>query len=231
MFPAQATPLAFIAFGFALGLRHAFEPDHLAAVSTLVAGGRRRASAAAFLGALWGLGHTLAILALGGTLLVLRVRLPDRTQALLELAVAGMLVLLGGRGLWRAFRLTRATGGPHAHGGLVHSHGGDPAHFHLGPFALGVRPLLVGLVHGLAGTGALTSLVMAELPTAASALVYLATFGLGSLLGMACVTYGAAAPLIRLSSVRGRAAVMSATGLGSLAFGLYWGAQQAALLR
>ncbi len=229
----QATLLALAGFGLLLGMRHALEPDHLAAVSTLLDGGRRRGSAAAYLGAFWGFGHTLAILGLGGTLLALRVELPLRAQGLLELAVAAMLVWLGGRGLWRAHRLRHRSGAMHAHpGGRLHSHGGGGAeHVHVGPFALGVRPLLVGLVHGLAGTGALTSLVMATLPTVGSAVGYLASFGLGSLLGMAGVTYAASASLASLGATGSRAALMSATGFGSLAYGMYWGAQQLAVLR
>jgi ABC-type nickel/cobalt efflux system permease component RcnA len=225
-------PLALIAFGFLLGMRHALEPDHLAAVATLVTGGRRRVSASAIVGAFWGLGHTLSILLLGGTLLWLRMDLPQRTQAFLELAVAGMLVFLGGNGLVRAYRLNRTRGETHVHGdGPAHSHAGDPTHLHIGPFALGLRPLLIGLVHGLAGTGALTSLVMATLPTVGIAVAYLASFGLGSLLGMGCVTLAVGASLTRFDSARSLVVLMSTTGMASLAFGIYWGNEQLVLLR
>src|SRR5450631_1676012 len=156
---SPATPLAIVLFGFLLGLRHALEPDHLAAVSTLVASGKRPASAAARLGALWGLGHTVAITGFGGALLVLRTELPMRAQSHLELLVAGMLVVLGARGLHSAYRLGTRDGPAHGHGaGASHRHDGDPAHVHLGPFVVGLRPVIVALIHGLAGTGAMVSL-------------------------------------------------------------------------
>jgi hypothetical protein len=226
-----STPLALAFFGLLLGLRHALEPDHLAAISTLVAAGKRPASAAARLGAFWGLGHTLAITGLGGALLLLRTELPIRAQSLLELLVAGMLVALGARGLQRAYRMGGGDGPPHDHGARrSHRHGGDTGHVHLGPFVVGFRPLVIGLIHGLAGTGAMVSLVMATLPTAWSALLMLGSFGLGSLLGMAAVTLVAGASLTRLSSPRATSLVISLTGLGSMTFGIYWGVQQLAHL-
>jgi hypothetical protein len=222
-----STPLALVLFGLLLGLRHALEPDHLAAVSTLVAAGKRPASAAARLGAFWGLGHTLAITAFGGALLLLRTELPIRAQSLLELLVAAMLVVLGARGLHRAYLIGTQDGPVHEHGvGKVHRHGGDAGHVHLGPFVVGLRPILIGLIHGLAGTGAMVSLVMATLPTAPSALLMLASFGAGSLLGMAAVTFLAGASHARITSRSATGLVVSLTGLGSMSFGIYWGAQQ-----
>jgi high-affinity nickel-transport protein len=219
--------LAAIGVGFLLGMRHALEPDHLAAVATLVHGDRRRAASLLALGATWGLGHTLAIAGFGGLLLALRFTLPLAAQRLLELGVASMLLWLGARGLVRGYRLARAAGPLHEHGGALHAHGeGHHAHVHIGPFALGLRPLLIGLIHGLAGTGALTALVLATFQDLPSGLAYLGSFGLGSLLGMALVTFAAGAPLLRLRSSRGQSALLSATGLFSLSFGLYWGLTQ-----
>jgi ABC-type nickel/cobalt efflux system permease component RcnA len=226
-----STPLALLFFGLLLGLRHALEPDHLAAVSTLVATGNRPASSTVRLGASWGLGHALAITGFGGALLVLRTELPVRAQSLLELLVAVMLVVLGARGLHRAYRMRAGDGPPHEHGaGQSHRHGGDTGHVHVGPFVVGFRPLVIGLIHGLAGTGAMVALVMATLPTAWSALLMLGSFGLGSLLGMAAVTFLAGASLTRFRSRRATGLVVSLTGLGSMSFGIYWGVQQLAHL-
>lgn len=228
---ASLTAVALVLVGLVLGMRHALEPDHLAAVSTLLDGGRRRFSAAAFLGAFWGLGHTLAILGFGGVLLWMRIRLPGRAQACLEVAVAAMLAGLGARGLYRAHGLSRSPGNEHRHQGVFHSHGGEGRHVHVGPFAVGFRPLLVGLLHGLAGTGALTSLVLATMPTMTLAIAYLVSFGFGSLLGMTTLTFGAGVALQRMESVAARALLGTVTSLFSLAYGLYWGSQQLSLLR
>lgn len=230
MRPADLTPAALLVFGVLLGMRHAIEPDHLAAVSTLVARGRRRATASAFLGASWGLGHTLAILLLGGSLVLLRVELPGRAQAVLELGVSAMLVLLGARSMWLAGRLTLAHGHTHAPGDEgVHLNPGTPAHWHVGRFALVLRPLSIGLVHGLAGTGAIVSLVMPTLSTQLVALAYLASFGVGSILGMAGLTLAAEASLHRLQSTRALSILVFTTGLLSFGYGLYWGASEVML--
>ncbi|HKU44948.1 MAG TPA: hypothetical protein VJR89_42605 [Polyangiales bacterium] len=187
----------------ALGVRHASEPDHLVAVSTLVAGAPN-ARRAATLGALWGIGHSLALLGVGGALLLLHAQLSERTAALFELAVAGMLLVLGGRSIATAMRLKR-----HAH---VHA----PAHTR--------RPLIVGLVHGLAGSGALTALALASMPSLGSGIVYMLCFGLGSVLGMAGLSGLIGMPLGRLSErLQLRAAALASTGLLSIVVGAAWG--------
>ncbi|MCW5809249.1 MAG: urease accessory protein, partial [Deltaproteobacteria bacterium] len=111
-----------VALGFAIGLRHALEPDHLTAVSTLVVDARG-AQRGALLGALWGVGHTLALLAVGSVLLATSSTLPDRAADMLELAVAAMLVVLGIRSLARAVH--DGERGPvhgHRHGATAHAH-------------------------------------------------------------------------------------------------------------
>src|SRR6266545_5059997 len=148
--------------GLALGMRHALEPDHLAAVSTMVAS-RPRAGAAAWVGACWGFGHSLALLVVGGGLLLLRAELPSWLADLFELGVAFMLIGLGARGVARALRAGRqgaAARAPHSHGGLRHVHAGPAQHLHVGGWTLARGPLVIGLVHGLAGSGALTALVV-----------------------------------------------------------------------
>jgi ABC-type nickel/cobalt efflux system permease component RcnA len=214
-----------------LGARHALEPDHLAAVSTLLAGraGSRRA---ALLGASWGLGHALALLLAAGTLVLARAAMPERLAAMLELGVAGMLVLLGSRNLWLAFRAGRE--GPahgHLHGAVSHAHPGAPEHVHLGAFTLARRPLLVGLVHGLAGSGALAALAASQMPSLAAGLAFVLSFGAGALLGMAALAGAAGIPLARLGTRPGAVRALGVlSGVVSLGLGLHWGAQTARLL-
>jgi hypothetical protein len=189
--------------GVALGMRHALEPDHLAAVSTLVAE-ERSARAGARLGAWWGLGHTAALLAVGLTLALLRAEMPARRAEGFECGVASLLFGLGVRAIDRAVRQA-------SH---VHFLRGTPAK----------RPLLVGVVHGLAGSGALTALALAQLPTASLRLVTIALFGCGSVLGMAVLSGLAGWPLARIGALpRAQRALSLATGSLSAGLGLFWG--------
>lgn len=213
--------------GSLLGMRHALEPDHLAAVSTLVAaqGDERSGYKAALLGVCWGLGHTVSLLAVGAALVVLRAEMPAYASDLFELFVALMLVGLGLRAMYLAAR--QGPAGPsrvHHHGHRVHVHPGAPAHIHIGAWTLARRPLLIGAVHGLAGSGALTALVLATLPTTAARLTYMMVFGLGSTLGMAMLSGVLGWPLARLGAHRRVARAMSlAVGCVSTALGLFWG--------
>ena len=213
--------------GSLLGMRHALEPDHLAAVSTLVAaqGDERSGYRAALLGVCWGLGHTVSLLAVGAALVVLRAEMPAYASDLFELFVALMLVGLGLRAMYLAAR--QGPAGPsrvHHHGHRVHVHPGAPAHIHIGAWTLARRPLLIGAVHGLAGSGALTALVLATLPTTAARLTYMMVFGLGSTLGMAMLSGVLGWPLARLGAHRRVARAMSlAVGCVSTALGLFWG--------
>jgi hypothetical protein len=210
--------------GSLLGMRHALEPDHLAAVSTLVTG-ERNGYKAAFLGVCWGLGHTLSLVAAGTVLVVLRAEMPARVADLFELFVALMLIALGLRAIYLAAR--EGPSGPahlHHHGGTVHVHQGAPAHIHIGTWTLARRPLLVGAVHGLAGSGALTALVLTTLPSTAARLTYMVVFGLGSTLGMAALSGLLGWPLAHAGRHRGLARALSlAVGCVSTGLGLVWG--------
>ena len=210
--------------GSLLGMRHALEPDHLTAVSTLVSEGHgtRRA---AWLGVFWGLGHTFTLMLVGAALILLRVELPAVASDVFELCVAVMLIALGVRAIVVAAKL--GPSGPvhtHAHHGHVHSHRGAPAHVHIGTWTLARRPLLVGAVHGLAGSGAMTALVLTTLPTTAARLAYMVLFGIGSTLGMAALSGLLGWPLARAGGRRGVARAISfAVGGISVALGLFWG--------
>lgn len=209
-------------FGSLLGMRHALEPDHLAAVSTLV-GRERGGLRAALLGACWGLGHTAGLIAVGAVLVILRAEMPPAIADLFELLVAVMLITLGSRAVLQAARQVRPAH-QHLHPFAVHQHSGLPAHVHIGAWTLARRPLLVGVIHGLAGSGALTALVLTTLPSTAARLSYMALFGLGSTLGMAVLSGLLGWPLARLGAHQAVTRGISfAVGTMSVALGLLWG--------
>jgi high-affinity nickel-transport protein len=212
--------------GSLLGMRHALEPDHLAAVTTLVSR-ERNSLRAALLGAWWGIGHTLALLVVGASLVLVRTELPPRVSDAFELAVAAMLIALGLRSIRLAAQ--QGPGGPrhlHRHGLIVHSHAAVPAHLHIGSWTFARRPLLIGAVHGLAGSGALTALVLATLPTTAARLMYVLLFGIGSTFSMAALSGVLGWPLARLGAhhrvARGISLVV---GVMSIGIGIWWGAK------
>src|SRR5262249_48641916 len=150
-------------------------------------------------GAFWGIGHTLALLAVGLILAALRTELPPRLAEAFELVVAAMLIFLGARALWLARRRGgEGDAGHHAHAAVAHSHAGPADHVHVGRATLAVRPLLVGVVHGLAGSGALTALAIARIDGGGARFVYIACFGLGSVVGMSLLTGVLGIPLARL---------------------------------
>ena len=210
-----------ILLGLLVGLRHAFEPDHLTAMATLV-GDTRDARRGALVGAIWGVGHTIALVIVGVVLIIVGDALPTRLAAAFELAVAGVLVVLGIRAISQAWR--EGARGPvheHTHRGHRHHHHGPSAHVHVGRATLAWRPLAVGLVHGLAGSGALTALVFSQLPSTSSRLAYISLFGLGSVGGMAAASAVAGASL---AAVPGHAqrTLLAGAGLLSVVLGVVW---------
>jgi len=156
--------------------------------------------------------------------------LPESTAALFELLVAIMLVVLGVRSLVRAWRVDGPVHGHH-HGDTSHTHAGPDPHVHVGRRMLALRPLVVGLVHGLAGSGAMTALVFAELPTSSARITYIALFGLGSVAGMAIASglAGMSLHAVARTPTRRRAFGV-ATGALSITVGVIWAIPQLALL-
>jgi len=210
--------------GALLGMRHALEPDHLAAVSTLVSD-ERGPLRGAFLGLCWGVGHTLALVVVGVALILLRAEMPPRIADLFEFFVALMLIGLGLRAILRAAR--EGPAGPaalHHHGPVVHKHPGIAPHVHVGHLTLARRPLLVGIVHGLAGSGALTALVLATLPSAAARITDMTLLGVGSTLGMAALSGLLGWPLARIGGqTRTLRTISLVVGCASTALGVFWG--------
>ena len=210
--------------GLLVGLRHAFEPDHLIAVATLVTRARDTRSAIR-LGTSWGVGHTASLLGVGSMLALARQAMPDYVGTGFEALVAVMITAMGVHALLEGWRLgARGPAQSHAHGGATHTHATLGAHIHVGPWAIARRPLIVGVVHGLAGSGALTALAVSSLPSIPAQVGFMLVFGLGSTAGMAAVAGVAGWQLARVVRTRTALAGLSvATGLAAVSFGAVWG--------
>jgi high-affinity nickel-transport protein len=240
--------LAIVLLGFFLGMRHATDPDHVVAVTTIVS--RQRSMLhATLIGAFWGLGHTLTVLAVGAALILFKLTIPPRLGLSMELCVGLMLILLGVLNLTGILRramewitIRRLGSGAHSHflfnRWMVHTHDqdGEPVLMdsfsilgwtpewwkQLGLFHI-MRPVVVGIVHGLAGSAAVALLVLTTISRPSWAFVYLLIFGLGTVAGMMLITAVIAIPFAYsmqyfVSLNRGLAA---ATGFVSVAFGMF----------
>jgi len=244
--------IAILIIGFFLGMRHATDPDHVIAVSTIVSRERSLARAG-LIGAFWGLGHTITIVVVGAAIIVFNLVIPPRIGLTMEFAVGLMLILLGilnlsGISKWLSEKFSPAhphVVGEHAHLHEHHSHvhyhwhshkpldehHGDalpPSKWMSAPFAkLGVfhtlRPLLVGIVHGLAGSAAVALLVLSTIHQPRWGILYLLIFGLGTIAGMMLITLALALPFSYAGTRfnwlnRG---LVTGSGLLSLGFGLF----------
>ncbi len=196
--------LAVSGIGLLLGFRHAFEPDHLAAVSTLAT---RQSSlfAACRLGLAWALGHTASVGVVVGLIMVGGWRLPARFSpgadglvALLLIGLGGSVLLRYARGRWHMHAHTH-EGAPHLH---LHSHAQDASHLHAHAPADARRSLGFGVLHGLAGSAAILLLLVAAAPTRAAQLAYFLAFGVGTAVGMLLVSCTLAG-VVRAASQRG----------------------------
>jgi len=221
------SPFAILGLGFVLGLRHALDVDHLAAVSTIVSQ-RRGLLRSSLVGAVWGLGHTAALLAAGVAVIAFHAEMPPRLGQALELGVAAMLIGLGLNLLWTVRRGGRVHLHSHAHGGHHHVHAHvhavdhAPASEHHHTVRSARRPFLVGLVHGLAGSAALMLAVLATIPSPALAVAYIAVFGVGSIGGMMIMSTLLGLPLAIAAErfARAEVALRAVAGLTSVAVGL-----------
>lgn len=241
---------AIVVLGFFLGVRHATDPDHVIAVTTIVAR-QRSVGYATVIGALWGLGHTLTILVVGAAIIFCDVVIPPRIALTMELSVGVMLILLGVLNLtgalkWRdKFTPSHMDHAGHVHDDEVaelcishHKESGDPMRdeFHsteastrlaralgrFGAYQL-IRPVAVGIVHGLAGSAAVALLVLATIRNPWWAAGYLLVFGVGTIAGMMLITTAIAMPLALTSSRFSRLnrTLVLASGALSACFGLF----------
>ncbi len=187
--------LTFVA-SLLLGMRHATDPDHIVAVTTIVSRERSLWKANG-IGVLWGLGHTLTIFLVGGVIVVFKLAFSARLGLSLELSVAVMLIVLG------VLNLTGVRSKEHA-----------PS---------SVRPFFVGIIHGLAGSAAATLLILPLIEDPRWAVLYLAVFGIGTIIGMATVTLSVAAPAVYAGArvARLQSWLRVSSGAVSLAFGIY----------
>ena len=197
--------LTAVGLGFLLGVRHAFDADHVIAVSTLVT--RHRSPwTASWVGASWGIGHALMILGVGALVIGLRVAVPDRFVAGAELGVGLLLVALGAVNLVAVGR-SRRSGAAVAERPIRRTLASSGA---------------VGLAHGLAGSGALALLATAAMPTPATAIAYLVVFGIGTVFGMVAISVALGAPLAAAGNADAwRTRLTAGAGLASVALGLW----------
>ncbi|MGH9940184.1 MAG: hypothetical protein ACREAM_28415, partial [Blastocatellia bacterium] len=226
---AGAVSIAAVLFGgLIFGLKHALDADHLAAVSTIVSE-RKSLLSSTLIGGLWGIGHTISLLAAGVVVILLRVRISEKLGMAFEFCVALMLIGLGAGALYKLARGGRLHWHEHEHGGHKHFHPhihdkvSEPhprTHHGLG---FSVRPLLIGMVHGMAGSAALMLAVLAEIRQPGVQLAYIAVFGIGSIGGMMAMSSLLALPA-RLTTEKfawTHMAIRALAGCFSLGFGLF----------
>ena len=175
--------------GFVLGLQHAVEADHLAAVSTIVSE-KKSLLTASIVGGFWGLGHTISLFVVGAVVIFLKVQISETVEARLEAIVGGMLILLGLNAIRKLFTANKTHVHKHEHGERehlhIHSHGDETetSHHRFSP-----RSILIGMVHGLAGSAALMLLILPTIPSPWVAMVYILIFGIGSIGGMMVMSF------------------------------------------
>ena len=178
---------ALLLMGLLIGMRHALEADHLAALASLCSR-KQSLNQAIRLGVVWGVGHTLTLLLFGSAVILMGYTLSPQLGAALETAVGCMLVLLGVDLLRRLLRHKKRI--------RARAKGSDDRQPYAGRFPM--RPLLVGLMHGMAGSAALTVLALQTVETPLAGMAYILLFGMGSILGMALVSMALTYPLRRL---------------------------------
>jgi len=234
--------LSIIALGFFLGMRHATDADHVVAVTTIVSR-QRTIRSSALIGILWGLGHTITIFIVGSLIILFGVVIPPRLGLTMELSVGLMLILLGilnlsGMMKWIARNFAGGHGHSHSHERVAgHSHSPaaenrdrdaasslgwmDRTFGRIGLYQM-LRPLVVGVVHGLAGSAAIALLVLTTIRVPALAIAYLLVFGIGTVAGMMLITAAIAVPFTVSGHrfARMNRFLATASGVVSLVFGL-----------
>lgn len=216
---------AILGFGFLLGLRHALDADHLAAISTVLAE-RPSFRASSAVGFWWGIGHTMTLLLVGAVVLAWDIRIPERFELIAESGVGLLLIVLGGTLAWKLYRERwhvhshHHDHGPHVH---LHSHRQQDDHRHRHWMAGSLRPLCIGMAHGLAGSAALMLIVLSSAHELGSGLLSIAVFGVGSIVGMMAIGLTISLPLVYslTSSRRLFVGLQGCAGVASICIGIW----------
>ncbi|QPD04605.1 MAG: hypothetical protein Nkreftii_002379 [Candidatus Nitrospira kreftii] len=217
--------LTLLGVGFLLGLRHALDSDHLAAVSTVLAE-RPSFLASGAVGLWWGIGHTLTLLLVGSMVLAWGIRIPDEFEFMAESGVAVLLLVLGGTLAVRLYRERwhvhshHHDGAPHVH---FHSHQRQEDHRHRHWMAQSIRPLCIGMVHGLAGSAALMLVILASTKEVGAGLLSILIFGVGSIVGMMLIGLTISVPVMYSRSISQRLfiAVQGISSFASVLVGVW----------
>jgi len=226
-FSATST-FAILGFGFLLGLKHATEADHLAAVSTIVTE-RKSLFSSALIGGVWGLGHTISLFIAGIFVLLLNFQISERTERILEFCVGIMLFLLGANVIRKLAQGGHLHFHAHEHAGHKHVHphihekaSGDEPHTHHG-LSFSPRALLIGMVHGFAGSAAMMLIYLPTIESRAVSLLYIIIFGVGSIGGMMLMSFLVGLPFSLTAKKFNRLnhLLQGIAGLVSIALGLF----------
>ncbi len=217
--------LTLLGIGFVLGLRHALDTDHLAAVSTVLAE-RPSFLASGAVGLWWGTGHTLTLLLVGSIVLAWGFHIPAEFEVMAESGVGLLLIVLGGSLALKLYRERWHVhshdhdGQPHVH---LHSHQQQRDHCHRHWMTDAIRPLCIGMVHGLAGSAALMLMILAATTTMVSGLVAILVFGVGSIIGMMAIGLTLSVPVIYSRSMSQRlfVGVQGFSSLASIVVGVW----------
>ena len=237
-----AAPTGILLLGLVTGLRHSIEADHVAAVLSVVASNRKNIKRASMLGAIWGLGHTTSLFVAGLVVLLFAVNISDTISDRLEFGVGIMLLFLGVttftgwsigkvfKGLRRRKSSSSSLSSSHDHihhhqGNVVHSH----RHVHDDEHGHGHKSLIIGMIHGMAGSGALLIIVLSTINSIPLGLAYIAIFGAGSIGGMVGISTLMGIPFVKLSNspkismaLRYAAAITTLAIGAGLIFDLVW---------
>jgi high-affinity nickel permease len=208
----MSTSIGVLILGFFLGMRHATDPDHVVAISTITAR-QKNIRSSAVVGAAWGIGHSAIVTLVGILIIFFRLEISAGIGTLLEFAVGIMLVILGIINISKTLSVPVIHSHTHTHDHKTHSH----VHFHL------LRPLIIGSVHGLAGSAAIALLILATISNSLSAIYYLLIFNAGVIVGMMIIT-----TLIGISLVYAKNKISAlnkyfilGSGIISFIFGVY----------
>ncbi len=224
----EISTFSVLLLGFFLGLRHAVEADHLAAVSAIVSE-KKNIFSAAIVGGMWGIGHTISLFVVGAIVIFLKLQISESVEAKLEAIVGGMLVLLGLNALKNLLTAKEIHAHTHKHSQQAHTHfhlhkeekkeeSTEKLHHRFSP-----RSVLIGMVHGLAGSAALTILVVPTIESPVIAMLYILIFGIGSIGGMMIMSFIIGLPFhfTATNFVSLNKAIRLCAGIFSLGLGSY----------